>query len=298
MADPPPPKPIEINPLQIPIIGTGMRTVFNAGKIYETIDQVCTPDPVISFRAFFANIPMLVWTIVKPSPIDSAQERFGHGHHKRRKRKWGVQDIQINKPSNGKGYLRWASFRMSENLDKIGWYCMLIDATSDFLVNWSSMAYRYSGCQDPTSGYGSTKRDVPIEYFHGPTAFQVAFTQWSFTAGYGANAGNVSKNVAGARIVTGTVNLGTPTKSPPATIARVFMTVDYGHGEQEIEMDMSADNNGNNITAATASRSYDVLEPPATYRLYVQSADTGWIVWDSAYLQISGFTAPSLEPDP
>lgn len=293
-----PVKPIEINPNQIPIVGSVIRTYYNTGHIYEIVTQACTPIPNILIRAFFANIPMLIWSIVKPDPVDYVQERFGHGHHKRRRRDWTKGDIDVDKPSGGRGHLRWVSFLGSELLDKIGWYCLVVDATEDFLVNWTSMAYRYSGCQDPLSGHGSSRRSTLFAYFHDTSPLQVTFDTWTFTAGYFATAASVSKTAAGARVVTGTVTFGDPGRTPVAQIGRVYMTTDYGHGEVVSEMDMSAPSNGGDRTASIAIPSYDVLEPAATYRLYVEASDTGWIGWAQASLQISGFTAPSLIPDP
>lgn len=144
---------------RIPIIG---NDIYQVGQVIDLVDGTCQPDPYISVYAFFANVPRLVWSLVKPDPVDFLTEKFGTGHKRKRKRKFRVGKVDLPTSFTGKG-LGWATWRGLQLTQRIGWYFLVIDATTDFLVNWTSMAYLYSGCPVPEARFCNRARTVPVE---------------------------------------------------------------------------------------------------------------------------------------
>lgn len=109
--------------------------------------------------AFWTGIPKAVYSIIKPSPVDYIQDRFGVHHHSKRGRNFkagGLLDLKIN-PGKGLG---WAAFAASELSDKIGWYLLIADVTAELILNWTSTAYQWNGCQVPGSPWASGSQTV------------------------------------------------------------------------------------------------------------------------------------------
>ena len=287
--------PVNINVRRVPVLG---KVIYGAGQVYEIVTQPCTPNPNIVIKAFFANIPMILWSIVKPDPVDFLTERFGRGHHRRRKRRWEIDKIDIGTPSGKGGHLRWAAFAGTQLQQRIGWYFLIVDATADFVINWTSMAYRFSGCQEPDSGYGSARRTVATEYFHDNTALQVTYNTWSMNGPFIASAADVRALLPGPRIVTATLRCGLPSLVPAATISRIWLETNRGGIPEINEMTLNDPGRPGPQVATIALPVYNLFEFPANYKLWVQSSDTGWIRWDEASLQISGFVNPGIQPDP
>lgn len=140
-----------IDPLyRIPIIG---NDIYQVGQIYEIIDQSCAPNPIIAARAMFAYSPSLVWMLFKPDIIDLTLDRAGRPHKKRRRRKPLIDEaFQIDRPT--KRGVQWAIFQLGDLAQKLGWYVILLDATTDWAVNWTSAAYQFAGCELPEPSYG------------------------------------------------------------------------------------------------------------------------------------------------
>lgn len=147
---------------RIPIIG---NDIYQAGQVIDIVSQPCTPSPSILVNAFFANIPMLLWSLVKPSPEDYLTERLGRHHKRRRKNRITIKDFDVGPPPGKRG-AAWVEFSAIKFIERIGWYLLVADATTDFAINWTSMAYRYSGCQDPLSGYASLRRITTQNIFN------------------------------------------------------------------------------------------------------------------------------------
>lgn len=156
----------------IPIIGDD---IYNVGKAIKIMSQPCGPDPWIAVQAFFTYSPVLLWSLVKPEPMDFLTTRFGRGHHHRRRRRFRANDVwrptwtdAIHGPG-GKipiaPGLTTALWRGAMLTERIGWYLLVVDATSDFLINWTTMAWAWSGCAVTDAPYARVWRDTPDTYF-------------------------------------------------------------------------------------------------------------------------------------
>lgn len=142
--------PADFDPRRVPLIGNDL---YQVGQVYRIVSQPHGPDPWIAVQGFFAYAPTLIWSLFKPEVLDMAFDRIGRPHKRRRRRIFRAGDVwQLDQPA--KGGLRWALFRTAQLTQRIGWYLIIADATTDFLVNWASMAYQWSGAIAPRDGWG------------------------------------------------------------------------------------------------------------------------------------------------
>lgn len=137
------------DPRRIPIIG---NDIYQAGQVWSIVNQTCTPNPTIAVKAFFAYAPTLIWSLVKPEALDLAFDRAGTRHKRKRYKKFNYFDHQqIELPKGSKSAL--ALFKVADIAQRVGWYLLIADATTDFALNWVSMAYQYGGCDVPNANY-------------------------------------------------------------------------------------------------------------------------------------------------
>lgn len=278
---------------RIPLIG---NQLYRVGQVYDIIAQPCTPVPSITVKAMFANLPMLVWSLFKPDPVDFLTERFGSVHKRRRKGRFTIQDVDIGLPKGGGG-IRNVEFATVKLLERVGWYFLVVDATVDFSINWMSMAYRYSGCQDPLSGYAQTIHTGGLAWLSDGSDFYLSLGSPSFTAGYFASSGGVQKLTAGPRAVSASVNFGHTNQGTNGQPTAVVIEQTIGSPADVANMDLSGEIPTNINSASGVYRGYNILEPPGAYVVRVSSTP-GWIFVTDWKLQISGFDQPGLEPDP
>lgn len=140
----------------LPLIGSQVSKI---GAVYDIVATPCDTEPLIWVLAFWHELPQMVWSIVKPDWNDAIIDRFGRHHHRRRRQRFHVDDIMKPKFQIPKGTLSWVAFGGVELLERIGWYFCLIDATTDFLVNWTSLVYQYSGCETPGNPFNDKYLD-------------------------------------------------------------------------------------------------------------------------------------------
>lgn len=140
----------EIDFRRIPLIGDDL---YQVGQVYSIVAQTCTPKPWITVNAFFAYAPKLAWSLVKPEVEDQLTNRFGRRHKKVRRRKFYINflDSIDFSPKNFATKAIFGGFAVTERL---GYYVLVVDATTDFLVNWTSMAYTFSGCPSGNAEWG------------------------------------------------------------------------------------------------------------------------------------------------
>lgn len=144
----------------IPLIGPWTSRI---GKVNRILGFPCHPTPEVWTEAFFYAGAHAILSLLSPTCMDYAMSRFGRqnprGRHGRpggqppRKPKLGTDPykmLPLRKIAlTDKGGL-WA-LRGAELLRALGWYLTLIDATTDGLLNWTSLAYQWSGCDQPGS---------------------------------------------------------------------------------------------------------------------------------------------------
>lgn len=188
-----------LDPRRIPIIG---NDIYQVGQVYDIISQPCGPDPVIAARAAFAYSPTLIWALFKPEPLDLAFDRARKGHKKIRKRRWRIADLdQVEvKTFGGVGT---ALFKIASAAEKIGWYLLIADATTDWAVNWTSAAWQFQGCNVPNPSWGNFKGPSPfyVEPFASPT-ITMGSSEWSHAGNGFAFRGGVSLNGTGPYSIT------------------------------------------------------------------------------------------------
>jgi hypothetical protein len=119
-------------------------------KIYNMWTQPCDVNPIIWMTAYFAASPVIAYSVLTPDCLDIAGERMRVGHRKQRKGSIRMADYAnpINVP--GQGYMQVA-FKFYSAAQRIGWYLTIIDATLEWVVVGTSLAYQWTGCQDPES---------------------------------------------------------------------------------------------------------------------------------------------------
>lgn len=130
----------------IPFVGTWPLKI---GKIIELTATPCTPSPQIWAKAFWHDIPWLVWAVIKPDPVDLVLERFGTRHKFKRRRRFQIVEKVLPQIPVPKGAIGRAVFPVIQAQQKLGWYLLIVDATLDFAINWTSTAYQWEGCAVP-----------------------------------------------------------------------------------------------------------------------------------------------------
>lgn len=288
------------SPRQIPIIG---NDIYQVGQLYEIISQPCGPDPWIYAKGFFAYTPQLVWTLVKPEQKDVISERFGRPHKRKRKRRFHIAKIDPVGKGAGAGVRQvlWRGFKASE---RIGWYLSVVDATTDFLVNWHSMAYTFSGCQVPGS---STAQAYGSYGFMGQTLSSLSLVvpgtdNWEQGNAFAGNT-EVSINDVGPKFFGGSAALRLePFLGQLGEIERVYLRVRYfGGATREYDLERQEGTASNGVWTGT-NINYDVTAPGADARLRV-TWNGGRLFSDS--MMLSAMNAPpggsppdGLLPDP
>lgn len=132
---------------QLPVIGPWLGRI---GQVRATMATPCTVDPAVWVLAGFSGAPKLIWSLFKPDAFDLVTERFDRPHKKKRKRRFrfgGMIDDSAYTP--GKKGLRWAVFNLGKLAERVGWWFLIIDASTELAVHWTSTAYIWSGCPVP-----------------------------------------------------------------------------------------------------------------------------------------------------
>jgi len=151
---------MDINYRELPFIGGYISKI---GRVYDIVMADCQPDPEMWVYAFWHGVPMIFYSLLIPDWEDELTNRFGRTHSKRRRGRFRAQGRlePINIPGRGPG---WAIFRLNQLLDRIGWWLLVVDVGLDFAINWTSTAYRWSGCRTPGAPYVSTSWGSNVYY--------------------------------------------------------------------------------------------------------------------------------------
>lgn len=136
----------------IPLIG---HQIARIGRVIDITAQPCDPDPVIAVLAFFYAAPIAFGTLFKPAYLNDQEEHFAErpglrtGRHGRRR--FDVEEEFPGIGATGKK-VGWVLFKVQALLQRLGWYFMIADVATQLAVNWTSLAYVWGGCGDPTAG--------------------------------------------------------------------------------------------------------------------------------------------------
>lgn len=168
----------------LPFIGDEFSKV---GRVINILNNPCSPTPKIWVQAFFYRLPHLVFSIFKPewfnvSPY-TAKGRKNVGHRRNVKRnvskrvrlKMDVDAVfRLTVPvPEGMRWVPIAYYALQRTL----FWLLVLDATTDFAVLWTSTAYQWQGCSLPDQPWASGKRNnlivfPPIANWYTPTIEQ------------------------------------------------------------------------------------------------------------------------------
>lgn len=167
---------------QLPTIGPWIGRV---GRVVGIASVPCIVQPEIWVLAAFYNVPTAMWTFLKPSPIDYVTERVG-----RKKKKFSFLNAnpEAGPRINPAGELASIAFKGLKLGERIGWYLSVADATTGFLLNWISTAYRWSGCTVPRGSFGHAHAlpdSIPMLYPAGTGTFDL----WIWDQSHGIGTG-------------------------------------------------------------------------------------------------------------
>lgn len=182
------------NPVKkVPLLG---KWYSRAGRTYEIWSSPCNPEPMIAVYAAWVSLPRLVWTLFKPDFIDLKYDQVKAGFHRHgRKGKFKIHTIDVPKYPVPKG-LGWALFAGAEFAQRVGWYLSVIDVTTEFAVNWSTLTYQYSGCIAPGVSFGNCSGGWNFNYGGGGSQRYLGFDTFDRT-------NDMSATVAGVGVPVG-----------------------------------------------------------------------------------------------
>lgn len=144
----------------IPIIGDDLSKV---NHIIDLWSQPCLENAEVWAYALYHAAPTLLVSILKPELIDINIKHPGRKETKGKKMRffpvWLTRGTIFEIPVP-----RWQVFRLFEFSQRIGFYFLVADATEDFVINWTSMAYQWQGCQqaDPAPAFTFERQDISV----------------------------------------------------------------------------------------------------------------------------------------
>jgi hypothetical protein len=144
----------------VPVIGPWLGRV---GKVMDILATPCSPSPMIWVQAFFSALPRLLYTFDKPFLIADQFHGRRPGGRNKKKGTIGIIDESLPEIEDLDSPL-WRGFViLAEFILKAEWYLFIIDRTTEFLLNWTSLAYAYAGCNEPYDRGQRFNADVPIQ---------------------------------------------------------------------------------------------------------------------------------------
>lgn len=200
---------------KIPVIG---NTIYHAGRLYDLWTTPCNTGWRITVEGFFAYAPTLIWGLYGPGMIETVKQRFGRGHSRRAKGKFIAKEWDQKIPVP-KAAIYQISWTVTNIIERIGWFLIIADATTDFLLNWTSMVYAVEGCDVPGAAYANINLDSPPYAWPWQTSWQVyhPFDHASshiFSAGYNGGGIEIPQNYSFSTSFNTTV----PTATDPTAI--------------------------------------------------------------------------------
>lgn len=142
------------------------RWTSRIGRVLDIIAHPCQPSAEVWAYAFWTAVPTLILTPVKPSPTDYLIRRLGGAHGVVREFDFDVWATE-GAPKVPRAGLQWVVFRGLNMGARLLWYFALADGLTGYLVNWTSAAYQYAGCQFPGEAFIQLETNV-TDYVGGP----------------------------------------------------------------------------------------------------------------------------------
>lgn len=143
------------NPRAIPLIGSDIAQI---GQVVDIFATPCAPEPKVWVRAFWQAVPFLLISLFKPEPVEITPLRRRNRRHGKGIRITGrFQEMAEVRFSVPRGF-GWVAFT-HEIMERVGWWLLVLDATTDFAVYWTSTVYEYAGCTTPGAPYAQLWRN-------------------------------------------------------------------------------------------------------------------------------------------
>lgn len=275
---------------RIPVVGPWIGRV---GQIQDIMATPCEVEPEIWVLAFFAGAPAALFSLYKPDPFDAASERFGSGHKKRRRRRYRWNDM-ILLPKPTRPGLQWVVFRVGQWAERLGWYILVADVAVEWAYNWSSMAYQWSGCANPTASWGrlgSTRGDSHL--------VDGIYAGWDSTAHHGQITTDDFSIIALSQMQASPyikLKIGMPVGGADYARFLRFQVIDLNSGWESDPMDLAPEPDKPPKEHAMVYRDYLGLGSQPRYALYIQSDGGFWS--QEITLGLNGETGRGLTFDP
>lgn len=283
-----------VNPYRIPVIG---GTIYNVGQVYDILIQPCGVDTYISVLAFFNYLPRLAWSIYKPTPLDTFTEMLGRRKKRRRGRKMRFDLLEQPIDVGKRGSVRWVTWKIFGAAERLGWYFIVLDSTVDFLVNWSSMAYTFTGCAVAGAPTCQNRNTINRKYFSVGNYVQVVFDIWGPGVIWSSNTANLNCFTTGPKMAMGGITPLLGHKNPQAKFESFLISKNIpGHPNQSVVHDNDSDDPAD-WGAALAMRTYSDTDPPCSYSMFLKFS-FGWAQYASNYMSASGTLDQGFTWDP
>lgn len=143
---------------QLPVVGPWASRI---GRVIDIWGMPCNPTTEIWVLAAWHTIPMCALALIKPSALEYINSRLG-SPHRRKRPQFRLSSLPLIEGHGAPvpGEYTWVRFGINKAL-VVFQYIQFIDVTTRGLVQWSSMAYSWSGCQVPGAGGGFMNADGP-----------------------------------------------------------------------------------------------------------------------------------------
>jgi len=273
----------------IPFIGPWPSKV---GKIISLWATPCSPSAEIWVKAFWHDLPWLVWAFIKPETTDLVSERFGTGHHRKRRKRFQIVDRYPPRIPVPKGAVGTAVFPIVQAAERVGWYLLIVDATLDFAINWQSTAYTWEGCGVEDAAW-ATGRSLSSEMIL-PSEPDFIVPCWNVTDAYKFHAdGNSMDAHAGYDV---SCQLSAQANVISGQIQSIKLVDDetgyvYGEGEPTLMPD------GKRRFSAQA-RDWSLTKPRHSFAMRVTSSGPCHVNWEGSFIQLYGNKRKGLKWDP
>ena len=279
---------------QLPVIGPWARKV---GQVIDIMATPCNVDGIIAVQAAFIAIPRLVWSLTKPDPMDLVTNRWGGGHQKRRKRRFRYTDLTmpLNVPKPGEW--GWATFKLGNLAERAGWYLLVVDATTEFVVLWTSTAYQMSGCEVPGLPYANAY--IRGGVFLGPIEEWTTIQIWDdFTGDIMPQNPVWVEAQPQWRVAFGATMVVTPYELVPDPFPTPEFRLIEDAQQVVIPMNSTNPNGLGSKGAAQVFRDWDPLLTPKRYGVQVRCSGTGYFRLTDSYRWATGVKSPGILSDP
>ena len=281
---------------RIPLIG---KSIARVGQVIDIVQQPCALDPVITVEALWHDVPTLLWSLFKPDVNDLVTERAGLKHKRKPKRRFNIFDELHSSIPVPKGVVSTAVFHLGSFAQRVGWYLLIADATTNFLVNWTSTVYEWHGCDIPgapfCNGYGHADYRVyhagdwhPIPcFFNNQMQFPFISSAGHFQSPPGYNA-----------TFSGTVRW----KSVPATgfgvgVMENVRLIDTGTNLEWTLPPSIEDPDGYQQTSFQI-RDWSSSAPAHNFQFWGECTTPGWFTFEGSFAQLTGHKDHGLIADP